>query len=481
MRLVVVLLLAACGDNLDQPRVDCSALSPPPTGLGLDGAREAHRRAAQRQQLRYRDAIEPGYVMRVTAAIADQEKIDAGQVCPQDLAEVGRILFEHRFTYDDGLAAGVVTSPFRRVQSGRSGGPETFSCTSCHWRNGPAGGGGVADNAFLLGDGDRVSSSDPRNPPQLLGAGIVQALAEEMTADLAAQKQAAIAAADGRVTAVELVSKGVSFGTIRVDAAGRVSTEELRGVDADLVIKPFGWKGTSPTLTTFIADAAALHFGIESTLGDRDADGVADELTTGQLTALAVYLASIDMPVMRPFERPVDIADPAGPTEPFLADEWAQGRVVFEQVGCAQCHLPKVVLANPTITIRAPTGGVGVTVDLSTQTEAPRLTYDPAIGGYPVFLFSDLKRHNLGEDNASQHLQDGIGTRFYLTRPLWGVGDSAPYFYDGQAVTIEAAIERHGGEARGVRDAWNGLPLADKVALRVFLAALRREPRLVVP
>jgi len=497
-QLALAFALAACGDNIDPPRTDCSQLAPPATGLDVAAAKEAHRRAAQRQQLRYREAIEPGYVMRVTGEIADQAAIDRGQVCPQDLAEVGRILFEHRFTFADGLAIGESPTPFKRIQSGRAGGPETFSCTSCHWRGGVGGGGGVTDDAFLLGDGDRASSADARKPPALMGAGIVQALAEEMSADLAAQLADARHSAQSadRTVAIELVTKGVSYGTIRVDADGRIDTNDLRGIDADLVVRPFGWKGTVPTLTQFVAEASALHFGIESDdaalspdpidLGtgpssDRDGDGIAEELSSGQVTAIAVYLASLEMPVMRPLETPVDRSDPAGAVEPFLVDEWAHGRELFSDIGCAGCHQPSLVLNKPAVTIRSPTGGDGITVDLTTQTEAPRIELDPATGGYPVFLFSDLKRHNLGDDNASKHLQSGIATRFYLTRPLWGVGDSGPYFYDGRASSIDHAIERHGGEAEFVRRNWESLPVADKSALRIFVTALRRAPRLVIP
>ena len=236
---IVATGLAACGDNLAPPAADCSGRLPPATGLSLEAAREAHRRAALRQRLRYRDAIEPGHVLRTTAALADQARIELGQVCVQDLAEVGRILFEHTFTFADGLAAGpgagLDLPPFRRVQAGRAGGPETTGCTSCHWRNGPGGGGAVTDASFLLGDGDRVSSADARNPPSLLGAGVAQALAEEMTAELAALRADGLARARraGARVEVELVAKGVSFGVLRIDPSGRLDTNDVRGIDAD--------------------------------------------------------------------------------------------------------------------------------------------------------------------------------------------------------------------------------------------------------
>ncbi len=496
-----LVVLGACGDNLvaSEPRPDCTGLAPPATGLSLDAAREAHRRAALRQRLRYRDAVDPGHVVRLTAELADQSRIERGLVCTSDLYELGRILFEHPFTFADGLAAGPAATPFRRVQLGRQGGPETTACTSCHWRNGPGGGGGVADASFLTGDGDAPASADARNPPALLGSGVVQALAQEITEELARLRAEATARAKrtGSRSDVTLVAKGVTYGVLSVDPAGRVDTRDVRGVDPDLVVRPFGWKGTTATLDELIVEAAALHFGIQSEdaavrtrepleLGDgapsdRDGDGVPDELTAGQVTALAVYLAALELPIMKPHDQPIDRADPAGPVAPYLVDEWARGRGVFDQIGCASCHVPTMVLDRPTVTIRSPLTKAGVTLDLSRDAEAPRIAFDAGSRGYPVFVFSDFKRHDLGDDNASRHLQGGIATRLYLTRRLWGVGDSAPYFYDGRSVTTDHAINRHGGEAAFSRDAWTALAAEDRNALRVFLTSLRRAPRLVVP
>jgi mono/diheme cytochrome c family protein len=444
----------------------------PATGMTIAAAREAHRRAALRQRLREREVVEPGYTVRATAELVEQARIDQGLVCAEDLYETGRILFEHQFSFEDGLSA-----QLHRVQTDRAGGPETTSCTSCHWRGGPGGGGGLPDNAFLLGDGDLVSSADSRNPPALIGAGAVQALAAEMTADLAALRKTAIA---NRPSTIELVTKGVSFGTLHVDKQGNVDTSEVRGIDRDLVIKPFGWKGTTATIREFVTEAAVLHFGVQGEGADLVnpidplvLDAATDELTAGQLTAIGVYVAALETPVMRPHERPTDLAEPGGPAEPFLLDEWVRGRDLFEQVGCASCHRPSLPLTNPTVVIGT------FEVDLSRDAEEPRLTQDD--DSYPVFLFSDLKRHDLGDANASTHLQGGIATKFYLTRRLWGLAGAPPYFYDGEATTVDHAIARHGGEAAAARDAWRVLPVADSSALRIFLTSLRREPRLVVP
>jgi hypothetical protein len=502
---VIALALAGCGDDLAPPAIDCTGAAPPDTSLSLAGAREAHRRAALRQRLRLREAIEPGYVRRVTAELVDQDRLERRLYCAPDLAEVGRLLFEHPFGFADGLATGPVAddgSPFRRVQAGRAGGPETTTCTSCHWRSGPAGAGGLPDASFLLGDGAAISSADGRNPPSLLGAGVAQAIGEEMTAELAALRDdaRARARAGGVAVDVELVAKGVGFGRLRVRPDGALDTDDVRGVDADLIVRPFGWKGTAATVADFVAEAAAVHFGVQAdglaaliagapsplTIGDGpaddpDRDGVVDELTAGQLTSLAAHVALLELPVGGPHERPVDRDDPTGPVEPYLVDEWARGRAVLDALGCATCHVPRMVLTRATIAIRAPGARAGVTVDLAADGEAPRLTYDAAAGGYPVFAYSDFKRHDLGDDNAALHVHQNIGRRHYLTRRLWGVGASAPYFHDGRAATLDDAIARHGGDAAFARAAWLAAAPADRTALRVFLASLRRAAHVSVP
>jgi CxxC motif-containing protein (DUF1111 family) len=117
-------------------------------------------------------------------------------------------------------------------------------------------------------------------------------------------------------------------------------------------------------------------------------------------------------------------------------------------------------------------------IDLSREMRRPALTYDPALRGYPVWLFSDLKRHDMGTANAAQHVQRGVAPNEYLTPRLWGVADSAPYLHDGRAPSFDYAIAGHGGEGAA---AFAALSFEDKGALRVYLMSLRREPRVIVP
>lgn len=504
--------LSACERAESSPEpIECPPFAALPLDrLSVEGAREAYRRAELRRHLRFQEAIAPGYTVRLTTEMAPQDSISAGQVCFGDLYEAGRILFEHEYSYTDGLGGGDArkrtNSPFRRVQRGAFGGPETQSCASCHWRGGPAGAGALQDNSFIHGDGDWVATGDPRNPPPLHGVGVIQALAEEMSAELIAVRTSAIgqAMARGEPIEVPLTSKGVEFGVLRVSAAGQVDTSGIQGVDPDLVIRPFGWKGNFATIREFVAESLHVHFNIQSqelidrhkqrrnhslvgrgrNVDDPDDDGLIDELTHGQQTALVVYLAAQEMPVVAVPEI-LHEADPAAenlppPSAIRFSDEWARGRQLFDEIGCASCHRPYLVLKNPRFTTRAHDGRE-YSFDLAADAEEPRLTYDPQLGGYPVWLFSDLKRHDMGRKNMTRYTDRGVAKSEFMTRRLWGLAQSAPYFYDGRAPTVDYAIMAHDGEAEFARDNFAELSLEGKGALRVYLISMRRQPRLVIP
>ena len=164
------LSIAACGtsthDEAATWRADCPTLAQP-APLSLDAAREAVRLGARRHELRLREAAAPGSFLREMHAALEAKRVATGQVCPQELADLGQLLFEHEYNFADGLGGGASAKgpagPFRRVHGGAFGGPETISCPSCHWIGGPNGAGAETDTAFLDGDGVRTTSGDERN------------------------------------------------------------------------------------------------------------------------------------------------------------------------------------------------------------------------------------------------------------------------------------------------------------------------------
>lgn len=396
----------------------------------------------------------------------------------------GDATFEHNFRSRDGLGHSHIVRP-QRVHDGHIGGIDNYSCGGCHFQGGVNGAGPSSAIAFYFGDGKHISSAVVRTPPAVLGLGFVQALGVEMTADLARQRTAALAAAaeQGSPVAVDLVSKEVAFGSLTAHPDGTLDTRLVDGIDRDLVVKPFGWKGHTARLRRFAERALRIHFGIQShpsvienrdvrdpSMGtaphwfDPDGDGKQRELEEGTLTALAVYLALLEAPVIIP------------PTDPSLKQRWARGSELFDRIGCEDCHRRSLPLSlrnwkEYSDTTHADPFEVG----LSTDGEQPRGSKNRPQ------LFSDLKRHDMGPGLAdSIDGPDGLGRSVFLTRPLWGLAESAPYLHDGRAVTIPEAIVAHGGEADAQRATFMALEPQQQADLHVFLLSLTREPRLRV-
>ena len=167
----------------------------------------------------------------------------------------------------------------------------------------------------------RTGGADQRNAPHLLGLGPVAALAVEMTADLRREASEAMAQAraDGQPVERELTSKGVSFGRLVANPDGTEDGSGITGVDRDLTVRPFGWKGHQATLRGMVEESLHIHQGLISKRihlavrdgnldpapfgtgkwDDLDGDGVSLEIDSGMLTTVVGYLAQLEAPVMR--------------------------------------------------------------------------------------------------------------------------------------------------------------------------------------
>jgi len=447
------------------------------------------------------DAHDPGELLEhatLTDAALDRRLlgIDA-------LFVVGDEMFGYLFRPENGWGSGGAdrkaidyTPRPRRIHQGAAGGPDAFGCFSCHSKGGVDGAGTQTQNAFLRGDGERTGAADQRNAPHLLGLGPIACLAREMSTEL--QKQAAgareRAKADRHPVEQALTSKGVSFGHVTADPDGNLDTSAVDGVDPDLTIRPFGWKGHQATIRDIAEESLHIHQGLisnriqfaarDGTLTDSapygkgpwydlDEDGVTLEIDPGMLTTMVAYLAQLEVPVIRP------------PHNAGLLDTWAAGRSRFEEIGCATCHVPTLELQDTKLDARQPAepDHVAFVIDVAKDGDGPKI--EPKYAGYVtpylVHLFSDLKRHDMGSALASPAPQGTIPARMFLTRPLWGLAETAPYLHDGRAPTLHDAIVLHGGEAAKSRDAYLALAEPARASVRVFLASLSREPKLFVP
>ncbi len=413
-----------------------------------------------------------------------QENIDLGKYDLGYLFRFGDAIFEHEFRASDGLGASP-TARLTRVHTGVRGGLDTYSCAGCHSVGGPDGAGAATQNAFVAGDGRSLSTANVRNAPHVLGLGFVQALGVEITDELRRARDAGVedALATGTAVVVPLESKGVSFGSLLARPDGSVDASGVVGIDPDLEVKPFGWKGEVARLRRFVETAARVHFGIQAhTLAvanqtdpdpehlgagpwyDPDGDGKQRELDEGALTASAVYLAMLEVPQIYP------------PFDAGLRDRWARGSATFDAIGCASCHVRKLTLVSAFWTeLPDSTDGGGVLVNLLGDGEQPR-------SSTVVELYSDLRRHDMGAALADvAPSESGVAESVFLTRPLWGLAETAPYLHDGRAPTIRDAIELHAGEATESREAFVALGEDAKRDLDVFLKSLSRAPHLRIP
>jgi len=421
-----------------------------------------------------------------------------------ELIERGRELFVAKFNSLDGQGRPAATGngmPTRRVQEKdvrfiRTSSPDSNSCAGCHIEPRVGGSGDFVANVFVLAQArdpvtDSVSGdfSDERNTLGMMGSGAIEMLTREMTADLRGIRDSAGADATSRgVTVVrDLVAKGIGFGRVIARPDGTFDTSGVRGVNSDLLVRPFHQKGVVVSLREFTVNAYNHHHGMQAVerfgrartgTDDFDEDGVADELTVGDITAAVLFQASLSVPGQ------------VIPRDKTRARAVKQGAATFGTIGCAECHKPSLVLDNPLFsepgpfnpagTLRAENGVRPVTFDLTRDGPLPRLERLPD-GRALVRAYTDLKRHDLCDAEIDHFCnervsQNGVSTREFLTRKLWDVGNSAPYGHRGDLTTITEAILAHGGEGRASRDAFAALPKTDRDAVVEFLKSLQVLP-----
>jgi CxxC motif-containing protein (DUF1111 family) len=157
---------------------------------------------------------------------------------------------------------------------------------------------------------------------------------------------------------------------------------------------------------------------------------------------------------------------------------------VFHKIGCASCHVADLVVNHDRRVADVETvydSERGVFNNLF-ATATPLVTTEddgsgqilklPAGNSFPVKdIFSDFKRHDLGPKFYERNW-DGTLQTMFITRPLWGVGSTAPYGHDGRSMTLDDVILRHGGESQKSRDSYASLPKWQSDALQAFLNSL---------
>ena len=446
----------------------------------------------------------------------------------------GKLLFEANWTDQEGggrpLTKGTgrpLADPSRPLTGRRAfnriSAPDANSCAGCH--NAPygisGGGGDIVTNVFVLGQrfdfatfdpGDTLPTrgtvdesgkvvslqhaADSRSTTGMFGAGYVEMLARQMTGELQ-QIRGGIRLGETK----DLVAKGVHFGRLTLSRSGLWDTSEVEGLGRlsllstdshnppTLIIRPWHQASNVVSIREFTNTAFNQHHGIQSTerFGldtDPDGDGFTNELTRADVTAVAIWQATLQVP-----GRVI-------PRNPTVERAVLEGEQTFERIGCATCHIPRLALDkqgwvfsepnpfNPPGNLR--TGETrDVKVDLSNPLlPTPRLTPDPS-GVVWVDAYTDFKLHDICEPGTAEPLDQNQsqwsakltgGNCRFLTKRLWGAANEPPFFHHGLFTTLRQSVLAHAGEAKESRRIFQALPASERDGVIEFLKTLQVLP-----
>lgn len=138
------------------------------------------------------------------------------------------------------------------------------------------------------------------------------------------------------------------------------------------------------------------------------------------------------------------LAVPARPVRDAVLDQ--KGAELFAATGCAACHQPYLPVS--------------------------RLDGPARIDAY-----TDLMRHDLGDELADRTVDGQPVPSLWRTAPLWGLAHvlqdrDVALLHDGRARSVEEAILWHGGQAQASRRAFSALKRVQREQLLAWLATL---------
>ncbi len=472
------------------------------------------------------------------------------------LIQFGAQLFNAKFTVQEGAGRPMTkgtgapisdpSSPlvfprnFDRISS-----PDANSCSGCHNAPVAGAGGDRVTEVFVLAQrfdhltfdhsdgittrgavdesGKLVTMENATNDRKTVGmngSGFVEMLARQMTADLQAERDATL---PGNST--QLMSKGVTFGTLTHNADGTWNTSQVQGLAApslsskgatppSLIIRPLHQVGNVISIRQFSNNAFNHHHGMQSEErfglnADPDGDGFTNELTVADLTAVSLFQATLPVP-----GRVI-------PNDPAVEQANLAGEAEFNKIGCATCHasLPLTASNNPGLSgqpgwiyfepnpynpatgpnapnlqlgpTNYPVSAAALTVDLtSNMLPLPRLRAHDGLVMVPAY--TDLKLHDISATSdpktdpecepLDQNQPAGspgffAGNCKFITRKLWGFyNQGGAFMHHGKFTTAREAVEAHSGEALTSRKAFDGLSPGQQNDLIEFLKSLQVLP-----
>lgn len=475
-----------------------------------------------------------GLIGKEVSGYVPTSDAEAATLPQEELLRRGRIAFEALWTLEEGggrpLTGGTgnpLANPDRRLDFpfnfNRVSAMDSNGCAGCHNApfGVPGGGGDFVTGVFVAAQRFDAASFDANDVLTLSGAfdeagnavtlgsignyratlgmfgsGYIEMLARQITADLQAQRDAL---ASGE--SAQLMSKGISFGVLSRAADGSYDVSQVEGLPAQslsgdvprLVIHPFHQSGSVVSLRQFTNNAFNHHHGMQSAerFGDgvdADGDGFSNELTRGDITAVAVYQAAMAVPGQ------------VVPNNLAVEEAIFYGEQTFERIGCASCHVSELplddqgwVYTEPNPYNPAGNAQVGdietVSLDLSSDAlPGPRLNPD-ADGVAWVRAFTDFKLHDITTGAPDDPNREALdinqpagspaflgGNSKFLTKKLWGAANERPYFHHGKYTTMREAVLAHHGEAQPTLDAFLALSPRERDQVIEFLKSLQVLP-----
>ena len=262
-----------------------------------------------------------------------------------------------------------------------------------------------------------------------LGDGFVEAIDDDTLRD--------IAAAQARSSGGRIHGEAIEVPVLEAPGQTRIGR--------------FGWKDQHSSLLSFIGDAYLNEMGVTNRLRPhdttsigkltRDPEDVPDNLGLADIDHFAQFVRGTKVP-----PRDAKLA----------ASAFAQaGEHLFHTIGCATCHVATIVTAPAGTLIDGGTFAVPV-----------------ALGNKIIHPYGDFLLHDIDTGDGIVQTPPADTANKLRTAPLWGLRMRPRYMHDLRSLTLENAIDRHGGEAEEVRHQFRRLSESEKEELFQFLNLL---------
>ena len=213
----------------------------------------------------------------------------------------------------------------------------------------------------------------------------------------------------------------------------------------------FGWKDQDPTILSFSGDAYLNEMGVTNRLKPKDVTSVCKVSTDLEDTPDALGMADIDhfaQFIRGPQVPPRDTALAATP-------DATVGQNLFSSIGCVTCHVATLTTDPPGTVIN---GG--------------SYTVPAALGNKIFHPYGDFLLHDVGTGDGIVQAGPADTANKLRTVPLWGLHIKSRFMHDNASATLIDAIQRHGGEATGVVEAFKSLSASQQQQLITFLRSL---------